>query len=52
MENQDTIIKTIVIGIATVSNSSSHGDSTLQKVIDYIENNCEASIESIEREIL
>ncbi len=51
VENQD-IHQTIVIGIALVSNSSSHGDSVLQKVIDYIEKNCEANIEGIETEIL
>ncbi|WP_461613695.1 DUF503 domain-containing protein [Clostridium sp. Marseille-QA1073] len=51
VENQD-IHQTIVIGIAVVSSSSSHGDSVLQKVIDYIEKNCEANIEDIEIEIL
>lgn len=51
VESQD-IHQTIVIGISVVSNSSHHGNSTLQNVIDYIEKNCEANIEIIETEIL
>ncbi|NLZ47828.1 MAG: DUF503 domain-containing protein [Clostridiales bacterium] len=42
----------IVLGIANVSNSSAHGDSVIQKVINYIENITEAYITNIETEIL
>ena len=42
----------IVLGIASVSNSTAHGDSVIQKVINYIENTTEAYITNIETEIL
>jgi uncharacterized protein YlxP (DUF503 family) len=34
----------IVLGFATVSNSSAHAQSTLQNLLNYIEENCEAEV--------
>lgn len=43
VDNQD-LHQSIVLGIACVSNETSHVSSVLQKVLDYIEGNCEAPI--------
>lgn len=51
VENQD-YHKTIVIGIACVTNSSRLANSIIQNVIDYIENNTEALIENVQIEVL
>lgn len=51
IENQD-IHQTITIGIACVSNDTRHADSTIQNVIEFIENNTEADVERIETEII
>lgn len=40
----------IVLGVASVSNSTSYGDSVIQKVINYIENISDAYITHIETE--
>ena len=50
VEEQDTY-QTIVIGIACVTGTVSHSDSILDQVITFIENNTEAEILDIEREI-
>ena len=42
----------IILGIASVSNSSSHGQSVIQSVINHIENITEAYIVDIETEII
>ena len=44
--------QTIVIGIACVTNDSSHCDSILDNVLKFIENNTEAEIIKVEREIV
>ena len=43
VDNQD-LHQSIVLGIACVSNETSHVNSILQKVLDYIEGNCEAEV--------
>lgn len=43
VEDQD-LHQSIVLGIACVTNETSHANSILQKVIDYIGNNTEAEI--------
>ena len=43
VEDQD-LHQSIVLGIACVSNETSHANSILQKVLDYIEGNCEAEV--------
>lgn len=50
IDNQD-YHQTIVIGIACVSNDKKHANSTIQNVMDYIENNTEAVVQDIEVEI-
>lgn len=44
--------KSIVIGIACVSNSTKHSNSCIQTVIDFIENNTDAVVERVEVETL
>lgn len=44
--------KSIVLGLACVSNSAKHSDNCIQKVIEYIEQNTEAVVEKIETELL
>lgn len=44
--------QSIVIGVACVSNSSEHCQSTIQNVMNYIEQNTEAEILDIQIEIL
>lgn len=47
VENQD-YHKSIVIGIACVSNTSRQANTVIQNVVDYIEGNTEALIEKID----
>lgn len=51
VENQD-YHKSIVIGIACVSNTSRQANTVIQNVVDYIEGNTEALIEKIDIDIL
>jgi uncharacterized protein YlxP (DUF503 family) len=51
VENQD-YHKSIVIGIACVSNTSKQANTVIQNVVDYIEGNTEALIEKIDIDIL
>jgi uncharacterized protein YlxP (DUF503 family) len=51
VENLD-MHQSIVIGIACVSNSTKHANSSIQNVIEYIEQNTDAVLEKIEVEIL
>jgi uncharacterized protein len=51
VENLD-MHQSIVIGIACVSNSTSHSNTCIQNVIEFIENNTEAVIEDSIIEIL
>ncbi|MCY6356079.1 DUF503 domain-containing protein [Clostridium sp. ZS2-4] len=51
VENQD-YHKSIVIGIACVSNTSRQANTVIQNVVDYIEGNTEALIEKIDIEKL
>ena len=44
--------QSIVIGIACVSNSTRHANSSIQNVMDYIEQNTDALVESSQIEIL
>ncbi|MDP4143526.1 MAG: DUF503 domain-containing protein [Bacillota bacterium] len=44
--------QSIVIGIACVSNDTRHANSSIQNVLDFIEQNTDASVENIEIEIL
>jgi len=44
------IHRTVVLGIACVTNDSSHCDSILDNVLKFIENNTEAEIVKVERE--
>ena len=43
VEDQD-IHKSIVIGFACVTNETSHANSIVNNVLNFIENNCEADI--------
>ena len=43
IDDQD-LHQSIVLGIACVSNETSHANSVLQKVLDYIAGNCEAEV--------
>lgn len=51
IEDQD-LHQSIVIGFAVVSNSSSHANSMMQGVINYIEENTSASLVDIYTEII
>lgn len=51
VENQD-VHQTITIGIACVTNDTSHCDSTLDNVLAFIENNTEAEVVKVEREMI
>jgi uncharacterized protein len=51
VESQD-IHNYIVVGFAAVSSDTRHVQSTLQNVLDYIENNCEAEVVDSYIEIL
>lgn len=42
--------QSIVLGVACVSNSTRHASSSIQSVIDFIEQNAEADIISVETE--
>ena len=50
VENND-IHKSIVIGIACVTNETSHADSIINNVINFIENNTDAVIVDVITEI-
>lgn len=50
IENQD-LHQSIVIGIACVSNDKRHADSTMQNVINFIEDNTDAVLQSVETEV-
>ena len=49
-EMQD-IHQTIIIGIACLANTVAIADSTIENVITFIEENCEAQILDIERDV-
>lgn len=51
VEEQDTH-RIIVLGLSCVSTNSSHADSMLDNVINYMESNMEGEIVGIERELL
>jgi uncharacterized protein YlxP (DUF503 family) len=51
VENQD-YHQTITIGLACVSSDRKHANSMVQEVVNYIEDNTEASVEYIDIEIL
>jgi len=51
VEEQDTH-QTIVIGIACVSNDVAHAGNILDNVLKFIENNTEAEVIKVEREII
>lgn len=51
IENQD-IHKSIVIGFACVTNETSHANSILDNVVNYIETHTDAVIENVDIEIL
>ena len=50
IDEQD-IHQIIVIGVATIGASTSQCDSILDHIIDFVEENCEAEITDIVREI-
>jgi len=51
VEDHD-VHQTVVIGIACVTNDVSHCDSILDNVLKFIENNTEAEVVKIEREMV
>jgi uncharacterized protein len=51
VDNQD-LHQSIVVGIACVSNNTAHASSSIQHVIQYVEDNTEAVVTNIETEIL
>lgn len=51
VENQD-VIQTISIGFAIVSNNRKHIDSSIDKILNYIEFNTEGEIIEVNREII
>jgi uncharacterized protein YlxP (DUF503 family) len=51
IENHD-MHQSIVLGIACVSNSTSHADSSIQDVLNYIEQVTDAVVQDIQTEIL
>lgn len=51
VENQD-YHKSIVIGIACVTNSTRLANDIIQNVVNYIENNTEALVQNVHTEIL
>ncbi len=44
--------QSIVLGITCVSNDTKHAQSMIQNVINYIEDNCEATIDDVDIEML
>ncbi len=50
VDKQD-IHKSIVIGFACVTNEVRHADEVIQNVLNYIEDNTDAVIDDVEREI-
>ena len=51
VEGQD-VHQQIVIGVACVTNETHHCDSILDNVLKFIENNTEAEVIKVEREII
>ncbi len=51
VEDQD-LHQSIVIGLAVVTTSSSHANSMIQQIINFIEGNCEADIIDTDIEII
>jgi hypothetical protein len=51
VEEQDTH-QTIVIGVSCISSDSSHVDSILDTIINFIEGNTEGEILQIDREVI
>jgi hypothetical protein len=51
IEDQD-LHQSIVIGIACISTDKRHADSTIQNVINFIEENTDAVVEHIETELI
>lgn len=51
IEDQD-LHQSIVLGIACVSNDTKHADSTIQNVINFIEEKCEAVVLDVRVEML
>jgi uncharacterized protein YlxP (DUF503 family) len=51
IENQD-LHQSIVIGVACISTDKKHADSTIQNVLNYIEENTEAVVENIQTEVI
>lgn len=51
VEKQD-VHQFIVIGISCVTSETSHADSILDNVLNFVEENSEAEVISVEREIL
>lgn len=51
VEDQD-LHQSIVIGFAVVTTSSSHANSMIQQIINFIEGNCEADIIDTDIEII
>ena len=51
VEDQE-VHQTIVIGVACVTNDVSHCDSILDNVLKFIENNTEAEVVKVEREMV
>lgn len=50
VEEQDTL-QTVILGVACVAGSVSQSDSIIDHVLDFIENNTEAEILEVQREI-
>ena len=48
---QQDIHQTIIIGIATIADSTAQCDSILDHIIDFVEENCEAEMTEVIREI-
>ncbi len=48
---KNDVHQTIQLGIACVSNDTVHADSTLDHVLNYIEDNTEAELMDIQREV-
>ena len=48
---QQDIHQTIIIGIATIADSTAQCDNILDHIIDFVEENCEAEMTEVIREI-
>ena len=49
---EQDVHQTLMIGAACVTNDTSHADSILDNVLRFIENNTEAEVIKVEREII